>query len=123
MTPTLLAEFIMVVNPRTLLQKDNKRKRVLHFIKYRRSNKDGKEKSARKDDVIAALNVGVAKVKPSLTQVLLQQSAEHAYVSAAKGLILVRKHAIPFLAPKPQRQNEDPFASTTETTRCRESSI
>ena len=87
MTPTLLAEFIMVVNPRTLLQKDNKRKRVLHFIKYRRSNKDGKEKSARKDDAIAALIVGVAKVKPSLTQVLLQQSAEHAYVSAAKGLI------------------------------------
>ena len=86
MTPELLAKFIMEMDPRTLLQKDDAGKLALHFLKYRRC-KDRIENSARTDDAIAALVVGAAKAEPSLAQLLLQQSAEHAYVAASKRLI------------------------------------
>jgi len=86
MTPQSLAELIIEAGPMALLQDDKEGNNAFHFLKYRRDG-NGNERSARNDNDIATLILGVAEADASLTQVLLQQAAAHAYVAASRRLI------------------------------------
>ena len=87
LTATDLHNVLDVAEPKALYQRDESKRRPFYFLKHRHNPENGSERRTRSDHAITELIVGVALANPRLTQILLEQSAEHEYTSACERLI------------------------------------
>ena len=86
MTSRLLSKIVVEAEPTSLVKQDDAERNPFHYLRYRAGDASDRP-HMRTDDAIADLIFGVAEAHSSLVQILLQQAAAHAFVSASRRLI------------------------------------